>query len=323
MIYWPNQHKIKKREIERVTSTPENYIQLSRQEVDRLLAAADGTAALLLLQIRRAGSFSLSAAMRDLGCSEAEVRRARETLQRLELLEPETAPLPEHELPDYPAADIARRARTDHAFEGIVMETQRALGRVLSSNDLRLLFGIYDHLGLPADVIMLLLHHCIEEYQRRNGDGRLPTMRTIEKEAWHWAEKEILTLDDAEAHICREKQRQEGAEQVMEVLQIRGRRLTAGERGYVEAWLALGFGPEAIAEAYDRTVLNTGKLTWKYMDTILRSWAEKQLFTPAEIRSGDARRGRNKPADTPSQQSDSEKIQQMQKMYERLKGKEN
>ena len=37
-------------------------------------------------------------------------------------------------------------------------EAEKALGRVLSDNDLRVLFGIYDHMGLPADVILLLLN---------------------------------------------------------------------------------------------------------------------------------------------------------------------
>lgn len=302
----------------------EKEIRLSRQEVDRLLECADGTAALLLLHVRRAGAFSLSAAVRTLGCSEAEIRRARETLLRAGLLAAEAAPLEEQEMPEYSGTDIAARAQTDLAFEGLVLETQRALGRVLSGNDLRLLFGIYDHLGLPADVIMLLLHHCITEYQRRSGAGRIPTMRYIEKEAWHWAAQEILTLDDAEAHIRREEERQSDISRIRELLQIRDRDLTTSERNYIESWLALGFAPDAIAIAYDRTVLSTGRLVWKYMDTIVRSWAEKRLFTPEEIEAGDARRTPNKPAAAANApQSDSDKLRQMQKMYERLKGKGN
>ena len=301
----------------------ENYIQLSVSDADKLLACADGTAALLWLHVKRTGALSLSAAARDLKRSEAEVRRACDTLRRLGLLPPETAPLPEHELPEYTAADIAQRARTDGAFEGLVQETQRLFGRVLSSADLKTLFGIYDHLGLPADVTMLLLHHCIEEYQRRTGAGRLPTMRAIEKEAWYWMEQEIVTLDAAEAHITRERARQETVGQVKEALQIRGRDLTAGERSYIESWIALGFAPDAITVAYERTVLSTGKLTWKYMDKILRSWDEKKLYTPEEIAAGDARYADRKPAGNAAAKTNSEKIADMQKMYERMKGKGN
>ena len=46
--------------------------------------------------------------------------------------------------------------------------------------------------------------------------------------------------------------------------------------------------------------------------------------TPEEIEAGDARRTPNKPAAAANApQSDSDKLRQMQKMYERLKGKGN
>jgi len=136
---------------------------------------------------------------------------------------------------------------------------------------------------------MLLIHHCIETYQERSGPGRMPTMRYIEKEAWFWARQEILSYDDAEEHIRREAEKKESLHRLKEVLQIRGRDMTASERKYAEGWLELGFSPEALAIAYDRTVLSTGRLVWKYMDSIVRSWAEKKLFTPQEIEAGDAR----------------------------------
>ena len=171
---------------------------LSAAEADRLLASADGRAALLYLHILRSGGFSLTSAARVLRCSETETALAADTLRRLGLMPRPDQPLPEKELPQSRGEDIVGRAKTDEAFKGILCEAERTLGRVLSTNDLTVLFGIYDHLGLPADVIMLLLHHCVEEYQARSGAGRMPTLRYIEKEAWFWAEQEILSLDAAE-----------------------------------------------------------------------------------------------------------------------------
>ena len=296
---------------------------LSAEEADKLLACADGTAALLYLHILRVGSFSLTSAAGALNRSETEVALAADRLRRLGMMDRfQKNRLPEKEIPEYTPEDIVHRTDADHTFSGIVEEAERALGRVLSSNDLRVLFGIYDHLGLPADVIMLLLHHCVEEYQAQRGAGRIPTMRYIEKEAWFWAEREILTLDAAEEHILREKQRHEAIGRVKEVLQIRDRELTETERGYVESWLELGYGPEALAIAYDRTVSSTNKLAWKYMDRIVQSWNEKQLYTPAEIEAGDARRSPNKKPVEVSGSSNSEKLAQMQKMYDYLKNKE-
>lgn len=295
---------------------------LTAGEADRLLACADGTVALLYLHILRSGGFSLSAAAGVLKRSEAEVALAADTLRRLGLLDGRSGHLEKQESPEYSAEDIVRRAGSDSTFAGLVVEAERALGRVLSSNDLRLLFGIYDHLGLPADVIMLLLHHCIESYQERSGAGRMPAMRYVEKEAWYWAEQEILTLDAAEEHIRRERSRRALSEQVKAVLQIRDRALTASERKYVDEWLTLGYGPESLAIAYDRTVLSTGKLTWKYMDRIVRSWNEKRLYTPEEIEAGDARRVGPRRTEAAAARSDSEKLADMRRIYENMKGGE-
>jgi len=298
---------------------------ISAAEADKLLACADGTAALLYLQIRRAGGFSLSAAARVLKRSEAEVALAADTLRRLGLMEQVQPPLPKKEIPEYTGADIVSRAGDDSAFACIVAEAERILGRVLSSNDLKILLGIYDHLGLPADAMLLLLHHCVEEYQEKNGPGRLPTMRAIEKEGWFWAEQEIVTPEAAEEHIRRSKEARQEIGRIREVLQIRGRDLTPSEQRYIAAWQAMGFGPAALAVAYDRTVSSTGKLAWSYMDKILRSWDEKRLYTPAEIEAGDARRGSRPPVPTGAREtpaaSDSEKLEKMRKMVEHMKNR--
>ena len=271
------------------TNKSENTLPLTVGAADRLLACADGKSALLYLHILRCGGFSASRAARDLRCTPDEISRAADNLRRLGLVSSPEEPLPSEELPEYTGRDIAERAKTDSAFEGVIFEAQRALGKMLSTNDMRILFGIYDHLGLPAELICLLINHCIDAYRHANGDGRMPTMRYIEKEAWFWVRSEVTTMEAAEEHMRREKRFLQLTEQVREVLQIHSRSLTATEKKYVDGWLELGFSPEAIAVAYDRTVVGTGKLTWKYMDRILRDWHEKGLFTPEQIEQGDAR----------------------------------
>ena len=288
-------------------------LTLPAEDIDKLIACADGDCALLYLHIARTGGFSASRAAGELRLSERSVALAADKLRRLGLM-PGEKYLPSDELPQYTAQDIASRADGDPAFAQLVSEAQRALGRMLSSNDLRILFGIYDHLGLPAEVVLLLINHCIERTQVQSGPGRLPAMRAIEKEAWFWSEREIITLDAAEEHIRREKERAGLVEAVREILQIRSRALTPTERKYVDSWLEMGFPPECIAVAYDRTVVSTGRLTWKYMDKILHSWSEKRLFTPEDVEREDSRSPK-RPA--PAAQQGGE-IDAMRRLYERM-----
>lgn len=265
---------------------------------DRLIAAHDGDVALLYIYMARTGSSDMELAARDLCRTIGEISAAHEKLQRMELLPRAAAagipekiapapekPAPAEELPEYETEDLVRRSKEDAGFSAVVAEAQKVLGHVLSSSDLKRLFGIYDYLALPPEVILMLLNHCVSLSQ-----GRRPSMRFIEKEAYTWANREILSLEQAEEYIRRSKERREDMGRLKEILGIRGRELTATEQKYIASWLDMGFDDSCISIAYDRTVTNTGALKWSYMNKILLSWQEKGIHTGAEVAEKDSRR---------------------------------
>lgn len=289
---------------------------ISAQDLDRLLAAHDGDVALLCLWLRRHSEADLEAAARDLCRTLAETEAAFEKLQRMGLVHsapaakpaPAAAPaastapkLPPDEPPEYTARDIV--SRSDAAFTALVAEAQRVLGHALSTPDLKKLFSIYDYLALPAEVIMQLLHYCVS-----SAGGRLPSMRYIENEAYAWANREILTLEQAETYINEQARRREESSAVAALLDIRGREPTASESKYIQAWLSAGFSRELIALAYDRTVTNTGARKWGYMNKILLSWQEKGLKTPAEVAEKDLPPKRRLPVLAPDKPRDIGKL---------------
>lgn len=279
-------------------------LSLPVEHAEALLALRDGDAALLYIWL-----LTDNAELREercaaqLGLSPDAVRAAAEKLRSAGLLGESTGaekPLPPpEETPQYTAEDIVRRSGEDGAFQALLAEIQTLLGHRLSGADLKTLFGIYDRLGLPCEVIMLLIHHCAEQARKRYGEGRLPTMYAIEKEAYRWCNREIMTLELAEEYLAALEKQEEAMALLARTLQISGRSPTPTERRYMEEWLAMGFPQEALALAYDRTVIGTGKLVWKYMDRILRSWQEKGLRTVREIEEKD---GRGAPRKAPAVQ---------------------
>ena len=259
---------------------------------DALLSLRDGDCALLYLYILRSGgTLDEKQAARDLGRAEEAVRAAAEALGRAGLLRrgDGRALPPADELPEYSVRDILVRSEGDPSFRALVAEAQRVLGHALSGADLKTLFGVYDRLGMPGDVIMLMINHVAAQLRRRYGEGRLPTMHAVEKEAFRWANREIFTAEQAESYMAEADRREQEEDKLRRLLQISDRRPTKTERDYMDAWLAMGYGCDALALAYDRTVVRTGRLNWSYMDKIVRSWYEKGLFTPEEIEKGDAR----------------------------------
>ena len=261
---------------------------------DRLISAHDGDVALLYIYIMRTGSRDMEQAANRLCRTMQEIQAAEEKLRRMGLLSADAGRetvLAADELPQYTAADLSRRSAEDPAFSIILAEARGVMGRTLSSSDMNILFGIYDYLALPTDVILMLLHYCKECCERLYGGRRTPTIRSIRQEAFRWARREILTIDQAEEYIRLEKERLSRTEQIKKLLGI-SRELTVTERKYISAWVDMGFEDEVISLALDRTVTQTGSLRWPYMDKILRSWQEKQLFTLEDIEAKDSRGGK-------------------------------
>jgi DnaD/phage-associated family protein len=282
--------------------------RISQRDADKLIAAHDGDVALLYLYILRHG-FDLDGAARELCRTGADIAAAAEKLRRMGLADAAQSPAPPQqaklppadELPEYTADDITRRTREDGSFRAVVAETQRVLGHTLSGPDMKLLFGMYDYLALPPEVILELLNFCVDRSREKYGTGRLPSMRSIEKEAFVWVNREILTLEQAEEYIEACKARSQDVAKAAAVLGIRGRELSPTEQKYIGEWLDLGFGREELSAAYDRTVTNTGSLKWPYMNRIILSWHEKGLHTIAEIseKDGPARRQAQPAAEAP------------------------
>lgn len=289
---------------------------------DKLIAAHDGDVALLYIWLCRSGHFDADKAANELCRTLSEINSAYEKLCRMDVLSVEAPQkpqaLPAEEPPDYTAEDIIRRTDDDAGFSAVLSEAQRIFGRKLSSSDMKMLFGIYDYLALPPEVIFQLLNYCVSVFKDKYGAGRLPSMRSIEKEAYSWANKEILTIEQAEEYIRSAADRRSKTGEVKEALGIRGRELSSTEAKYISSWLDMGFDEETLAIAYDRTVTNTGSLKWSYMNRIVLSWHEKGLHTVADINEKDSRipkktSGSNQNA--PASKSD---IERMRAMLEKI-----
>ena len=274
-------------------------LSLPVSDVDALLNAHNGDLALLYLYLRRRGRFDAEEAARELDLTRRQIDTAEEKLRRLGLVSGEAAPQPREdkplppadEIPEYTAEELVRRSGEDARLLHVFSEAERVLGRKLSGADMRVLCGIYDRLALPADVLSELLHYCAEDAAERR--QRLST-RAVEKEAYRWNDLEILTLEQAEEHIRAERARREAVRRVLPALGIRDREPVATEKKYIGAWLDMGFGEDALALAYDRTVTAIQKFNWNYMDKILRDWHGKKLHTVKEIEAGDSRVGRRR-----------------------------
>ena len=168
-------------------------IVLPAQQADRLIGRGDGDAALLYLCLLRADrGVTAQELQRRLKWSQLRLHAAETALQELGLIDrpPEQKPPePAQERPVYTADDLTDLLTGDAGFRMLVPQTEEKLGKRLKTADLQILAGLYDDLGLPADVIYLLVCHCVARSEERYGPGRRPTLRQIETEGYHWAHR--------------------------------------------------------------------------------------------------------------------------------------
>lgn len=265
-------------------------VTMTAAAAKKLLEKGDGDAVLLYLALlRRHGNVQPRALAGELRWDKGRIEAAEGVLRSLGLIAPAevNTPEPADERPAYQGTEVAERLEQSEEFRGLVSEVEKRLGKKLTTPDIGVLLGLNDYLGLPADVIYLLVCHCAERVARRYGEGRRPGMRQIEKEGYAWARMGIDTQRSAAEYLKTYAQRQGAMPAYMRALQLGERLPVASEEKYLSAWQEMGFAPEAVALAYDKTVLKCHELKWPYCNGILKRWHEKGLHTVDEIESGD------------------------------------
>ena len=257
----------------------EKSVVLRADQIDRLLGRGDGDAALLYLcLLRNDGAIEPQSLMQSLRFSELRLRAAETALQELGLIDRPVRPQPQEPAQEpvaYTTEEVRRALEEDGEFRMLTDQTQNLLGKRLNTTDLKSLMNLYSAVGLPADVIFLL-------------------------------ERAAHLLGRAAAYLREYKARQSKLAAYMQVLRLGDRRPIPAEEKYITGWMNMGFPPETVAIAYEKTILKKQELNWRYLNGILRRWHEENRHTPEQAADEGRRRGKQ-PAPTQQQNTAVEK----------------
>lgn len=264
-----------------------DYITLSPQELGKLLSAGNGDAAMVYLYMKATGDVTLKQAETQLGMTNQNLAWAESLLKRLGLMDAVVpkARFDRQQAPVYTGEEVTAFSARDPGFQLLQGEVSRRMGRILTGEELKTLLSLRDYLKLPPEVISMALTYClqkVEYYNKTYGKNRTMSMRILEKECYSWANNGIQTLEQASAYISHSLEMMAPEAQVKKAMGL-DRPLVDSEREYIHAWLNMGFEVDAIRQAYEKTVLATGKLAWRYMNKILLNWHEKNLHTGRQV----------------------------------------
>ncbi len=180
--------------------------------------------------------------------------------------------------PSYAAAEIDAAASVNKNIDYLFKQAEKILDRLLSPSDSEMLYSFVDWLGLPVEVVIMLLNFAANQ-------GKT-TKRYLETVAIDWADKGIDTYETAEEYIKEIELKLSNEGKIRSILGIYDRALTQTEKKYIKAWTFDKDIPlPLVTEAYDRTVAATGKLSWAYMNKILMSWLDEGLTNIEDVKN--------------------------------------
>ncbi len=292
------------------------------EAVDYIKLANEAAVKVLLLLLRYGKDCTAARIKNLLGYSEETIEDALSYWEQLGMIvsteksKPIAAPQPEKvreqpkqeekpkELPEQPKLsptrtltpkEIAERIESSQEISFLFSSAEACLGRMLNHTEHRSLIWIVDFLGLPPDVVLMLIEYCKSINKT--------SMRYIETIAVSWQEKSIYTHEAAAAEIENMAKSHTLSCQVASKLGL-NRSLISKEQNFVNEWSARGITIELITYAYEKTVEAIGKLSFAYMNKIILTWLENGLKTIEDIDEFDA--GKKKELSSQQAQKDKE-----------------
>lgn len=190
--------------------------------------------------------------------------------------------------------DVDELRKNNPGFVFVLHESERILGKTFTSADTQSIAWLISYAGIAPEVIVTIIEYC-------NTIGK-KSMRYISKVATEWLDAGIDTVEKSEERIRALNEARSWEGEIKLLLEIRGRSLVTKESEYCETWRKIGISKELIRMAYERTIEQTGKLSFPYMNKILISWKQKGVSTPeeakaeAESKSGNRKSSEEKPS---------------------------
>ena len=186
----------------------------------------------------------------------------------------------------YKKSDIVTYMKNNDGIRHMFLISEQLLNRNLTDTDRTILFGFYDYLGMPIEVIFTLLEYCISLGKTN--------MRYIEKVAYTWADKGINTLAKASVAVKEETEFSKVLKKFKTMFKITGREFTNAEVEFIRSWVyEQKLDDKTIENAYETTVTNTGKIAFKYMDAILKNQNSQNKNTEYKPKTKETPRKKN------------------------------
>lgn len=155
----------------------------------------------------------------------------------------------------------------DSSVKFLIEKCEEIFGRTIKHAECNILVSINKLYGLSVDVVLMLVSYCFHE--------KKDNFSYIRKMAVTWSDEEIDTLEKAENYIMLLENKNSCENTIKNLFGINNRKLSKKESDFSYKWLNdWDINQDLIIEAYDRCVENLGKVSFPYINKVLKKWNE-------------------------------------------------
>ncbi|OON91744.1 MAG: hypothetical protein ATN33_08690 [Epulopiscium sp. Nele67-Bin001] len=178
--------------------------------------------------------------------------------------------------PEYSQAELNIIREHNQSINELFLMAEQCLGKMLSPTDQKVIYGFYDWLNMPIDLIEYLFEYCLSNNHTQ--------LKYIEKVATSWNDDDIKSVDEAKAQVIKNQDHYK----ILKSLGMSSAIVSPAQEQFFDKWLKEYRLPlNVILEGCNRTVSNIQKPNLNYLDTILTKWHEQGVKILEDIEALD------------------------------------
>lgn len=173
----------------------------------------------------------------------------------------------------YSPKELAAELEQSKELKYLAAEYEKLKGRPIRDSEVLSLINTTQYYEYSAQSVLLIMEYC-----SRLGKLSTAYMDALIKE---WYSSGIVDYKDVEEKIIGQSKLHSFENKVRRAFALEGK-LSKAQQQFVREWQEMGFNIEMIEIAYDRCMNAKNKLSFPYIDGILKNWAGKGIKTPAQ-----------------------------------------
>lgn len=215
----------------------------------------------------------------------------------------------------YTTQELLEKAQQDSELQNLFDEIQSYVNKNINGRELGILTDLYEVYHYDVPTILIAAEYC-----NTIGKYSIQYLSTVLK---NWYEQDLVTYDQVEAEIVRRTEYNTYESMVKRCFGLTNK-LTSKQKELADKWKSWNIDESLLNIACEKCLNGTeGKLSFKYIDTVISSWASKGIKTPEQVKADDEKfsgRSGNFSASEKENSYSIEKIEEMAKNFVSLKG---